>query len=168
MELKCKLRYRRLTAKLCKLVLNFQTHLEYCGQILEKCPNHCVAYIERKLMIEHLGECPKRPPRQTANKMKNDDTYQNVDKFVLLEQNLITLRSALNEEIRQRHRIISDVGDVRRHSQNTDICIEKMGEILSVLKKCLAEETERRALEIRGCKEEVDRLDYQYQVNESG
>lgn len=144
-----------------------QKHVEYCGEILEKCPNKCVAYVERKLMIEHLQECPKTSTNQLTNKiMKNDDTrQQSFDKIFLFEQNLITLRSALNEEIRQRHRMITDVGDVRRQSQNTDICIEKMSGILNVLKNCLAEETERRALEIQSCKEEIDRLDYQYQVN---
>lgn len=54
-------------------------------------------------MEQHLLECPKK-----CRDLIEDDEY-----FVL-EQNITLLRSALHEEIRQRHRLITDLGSLRK------------------------------------------------------
>lgn len=139
-----------------------QAHIDECGQILERCPNKCVAYVERKLIAAHLRECSKAGdksmPRTPTQLTDNDD------RFSTMEENVTALRTVLNEEIRQRHRLISDVGELRKQNRNTEEWITKVGDVLSVLKKYMKDETEMRSSEFKNCKEDIDRLAYQYKV----
>ncbi|XP_055296703.1 TNF receptor-associated factor 5-like [Sitodiplosis mosellana] len=88
---------------------DFKSHLDECGQALQKCPNDCLAYIQRKFLEQHLVECPKNPNGNSIASITDRD-----DEFFVLEQNITLLRSALHEEIRQRHRLIADVGSLRK------------------------------------------------------
>lgn len=113
-----------------KINLFRQAHLEKCGQVLQKCPNDCLAYVQRKFMEQHMLECPKK-----CRNLIEDDEY-----FVI-EQNVGLLRSALHEEIRQRHRLITDIGTLRR---------------------TFADDNERRSLEAENFQGELDSLSRQY------
>lgn len=57
-------------------------------------------------MEQHLTVCPK--------KLSDNVITDHDDEFFILEQNITLLRSALHEEIRQRHRLIADVGALRK------------------------------------------------------
>lgn len=100
--------------------------------MLQKCPNDCLAYVQRKFMEQHMLECPKK-----SRNLIEDDEY-----FVI-EQNVGLLRSALHEEIRQRHRLITDIGTLRR---------------------TYAEDNERRSLESENFQREIEGLSRQYKV----
>lgn len=82
----------------------------HCGQVLEKCPNNCLSYIQRKNMERHLKFCTKRIKNGTED--SDNDT-----RISLLEENLMHLRKILNEEIKMRHNVIVDLGDLKRHNQ---------------------------------------------------
>lgn len=83
-------------------------------------------------MEQHLLECPKK----CRNLIEDDESF-------VLEQNIGLLRSALHEEIRQRHRLITDVGALRR---------------------TYAEDNERRSLEADAFQRELENLSHQYRV----
>lgn len=83
-------------------------------------------------MEQHMLECPKK-----CRNLIEDDEY-----FVI-EQNVGLLRSALHEEIRQRHRLITDIGTLRR---------------------TYVEDNERRALESENFQRELESLSRQYKV----
>lgn len=86
----------------------------HCGQVLEKCPNNCLSYIQRKNMERHLKSCAKRIKNSNENKENDMDTDMRIS---LLEENLMHLRKMLNEEIKMRHEVIVDLGDLKRHNQ---------------------------------------------------
>lgn len=86
-------------------------------------------------MEQHLLECPKK-----CKNLIEDDGY------FILEQNVGLLRSALHEEIRQRHRLIIDVG---------------------ALRKVYTEDNERRALETDNFQKELENLSRQFKVYSS-
>lgn len=65
------------------------------------------------------------------------------DEYFVLEQNITLLRSALHEEIRQRHRLISDVG---------------------ALKRSVFEEAEKRLVNAESFQRELANLSRQYKV----
>lgn len=69
-----------------------------------------MAYIQRKFLEEHLKDCPKKQNGETTGSIPDRD-----DEFFAIEQNITMLRSALHEEIRQRHRLIVDIGTLRKH-----------------------------------------------------
>ncbi|KAJ6637563.1 TNF receptor-associated factor 2 [Pseudolycoriella hygida] len=147
---------------------NFPNHITQCGQVLEKCPNDCNAYVQRRRMEAHLVDCHKSPQNSmeifntpTNNGISNDDdSFQH--RLVILEQDIRSMRSTLNEEIRQRHRLISDVGSLRKHNIVSDEWTQKVGDVLNALKKCLNEETEMRTVDIEQLKVDIGRLMYHY------
>lgn len=79
-------------------------------------------------------ECPKK-------RMNNSAACD--DEYFVLEQNITLLRSALHEEIRQRHRLISDVG---------------------ALKRSVFEEAEKRLVNAESFQRELANLSRQYKV----
>lgn len=97
-----------------------------------------------------------------TNGISND--IDNHDRISILEQDIRSLRSSLNEEIRQRHRLISDVGGLRKHNVVSDEWTQKVGEVLNALKKCLNEETDIRTVDIEQLKVDIGRLMYHYKV----
>lgn len=79
---------------------------------MQKCPNNkCLAYIQRKFLEQHLNDCPKNENGESMESMADRD-----DEFFAIEQNINKLRSALHEEIRQRHRLIADIGTIKKYS----------------------------------------------------
>lgn len=87
------------------------------------------------------------------------------DRLMILEQDIASVRTALNEETRQRHRLIVDVGSLRKRAVISDEWTGKVGEVLTALKKCLNEETESRCIDVQQVKIDIGRLLLQYQVN---
>lgn len=141
---------------------DFQSHADKCSKVLEKCPNNCFAYIERHSLTNHLNECPK------ALNQRSDKCDDNFGNLFTLERDVIALRSALQEEIRQRHRLITDVGEVRKKCQNVEILMQDFGNDLNELKVYSAESQLQQSTEKRNFDYEIDRLDYQYKVNDNG
>lgn len=118
-----------------------QAHLDKCGQALQKCPNNCLSYIQRKFMEQHLLECPKKSNGDLEVCPSSSEQDGN---FFVLEQNINLLRSALHEEIRQRHRLIADIGALRKTS---------------------IEQTNQRSVDVQKYQSEIDSLSHQYNVN---
>lgn len=118
-----------------------------------------MAYIPRKYIEQHLQECPHK----FASDAKQESDYRTED-FVL-EQSIVTLRSALHEEIRQRHRLISDIGELRRGNQRIDTWIQRFDDSLNALKKSLHNEAESRCIDVENCQKSVEQLTYQYKVS---
>lgn len=88
-----------------------------CEKSLQMCPNNCVAFIQRKNLDEHLKECPKNLPKSQSNDGTDDDDGFDFEQlYSELEKNIGLLRSCLQEEIRQRHRLIIDVGALRKET----------------------------------------------------
>lgn len=87
-------------------------------------------------MEQHLATCPKINADHSSANIENDE-------YFMLEQNITLLRSSLHEEIRQRHRLISDLGALRRN---------------------FAEDTGNRALESQSFQQEIADLQRQYKV----
>lgn len=98
-----------------------------------------MAYIQRKFLEQHLTECPKNPNGNTTESIADRD-----DEYFVLEQNITLLRSALHEEIRQRHRLIADVGSLR---------------------KAFAEQSENHAIESDALQRQFDDISQQCKVN---
>lgn len=92
-------------------------------------------------MEQHLSECPKK--EKETSSICSASCIDN-DEFFILEQNITLLRSSLHEEIRQRHRLISDLGTLRR---------------------AYAEDVEKRFFETETFKTELANLSRQYTVN---
>lgn len=140
----------------------FQEHIDECGQILERCPNRpCVAYVERKLVVEHLRDCQHRTDNKSSMAARSTE---NDNRFAELDQNVSALRTVLNEEIRQRHRLISDVGALRKQNQSTDDWIAKVTDVLAAIKRSANAETEAQQIQLKGCKEDIEQLAYQYKA----
>uniref|UniRef100_A0A7G3B0F0 Putative tnf receptor-associated factor 3 isoform x1 n=1 Tax=Lutzomyia longipalpis TaxID=7200 RepID=A0A7G3B0F0_LUTLO len=146
---------------------SFKDHVKSCGQVLEKCPNNCLGYVQRKHLEAHLKECPKGGTRRMDNGATNyvaNQTLNDVEnRMMVLEQDIQTFRSALNEEIRQRLHLITDIGALKRRNEVTDEWVAKVSDILSALKKCMNEETQSRCIDVEKCREDISRLMYQYQ-----
>lgn len=154
-----------------------------------RCPNDCTAYVQRKLLEEHLKGCPRSTPSKEEEKVDEEDNPASIEiddtlmlsnpvlipltksnlnsveeRLMILEQDINVARSALNEEARQRHRLIIDVGTLRKRNVIADEWTSKVGEVLTAFKKCLNEETESRCIDIQQAKVEIGRLVLQYQV----
>lgn len=122
-------------------------------------------------METHLKECHKSPKQSmdvdnipiTNGIMFENDSDQN--RLLILEEDIRSLRSSLNEEIRQRARLITDVGNLRKHNIVSDEWTQKVGDVLNALKKCLNEETDMRTVDIEQLKVDIGRLMYHYKVN---
>lgn len=142
---------------------NFQDHVRNCGQVLEKCPNNCLAYVQRKNLEAHLKECPKTTKMENGTNFVTTQSLNDVEnRLLVLEQDIQTFRSALNEEIRQRLHLITDIGGLKRRNEVTDEWVAKVSDILAALKKCMNEETQSRCIDVEKCKEDISRLMYQY------
>ncbi|XP_031627898.1 TNF receptor-associated factor 5-like [Contarinia nasturtii] len=119
---------------------DFKSHLDKCKNALQRCPRECLAYIQRKNMEQHLAVCPK--------KLNDIVITDHDDEYYILEQNITLLRSALHEEIRQRHRLIADVGALRKtfaeDSENHAIEIDTFQKKLSDLSRQCKEVKEWR------------------------
>lgn len=85
-----------------------------CGKVLEKCPNDCTAFIQRKNMDKHLKFCVIRD--STSPKGGKDSIFLN-ERLKSMEEDLSYLRKELNEEIKMRYELISDLGQLKKRNQ---------------------------------------------------
>lgn len=99
---------------------SMQDHLLTCGQVLEKCPFNCLSYIQRKNMDKHLKVCTKRSQPINEEKKTETDADMTTERLSSMEENLMFLRKALNEEIQMRHDVIGELGSLKRRNQ---VCI---------------------------------------------
>lgn len=156
-----------------RLFLFGQDHIGQCSQTLIECPNACTAYVQRKLLQNHLLTCPRASSPVSAIEDEPSDATQNESRAHLdqlqkrlhqLEEDISFVRSALNEETRQRHKLIVDVGTLRRRNAIEDEWTLKVGDVLASFKKCLGEETENRGIDVHQVRVDIGRLELQYQV----
>lgn len=111
-----------------------QEHLIHCGQVLEQCPNSCNAYVARIRMRAHVKECPRGKNRKHNGSTERlsstdrlgstehlDQQHRPVERLSVLEHDIEALRTVLNEEIRQRLHLITDVGNLRKQNQVSKI-----------------------------------------------
>ncbi|KAH8366521.1 hypothetical protein KR084_000120 [Drosophila pseudotakahashii] len=145
----------------------FTEHLIHCGQVLEECPNGCQAFIPRIRMRSHQKECP-RTSQQNQNQNQNHVSNrmsvsmdrldrQSDQRLLVIEQDVGTIRSVLNEEIRQRLHLITDVGNIRKQNQVVEDWTRDTEKAMDELRHQIDEETSRRAFAIA-----QNQLDVQY------
>lgn len=157
--------------------LPIQDHLAQCSQTLIECPNRCTAYVPRKQLEDHLQLCPKSLPSSKVLLHYQNHQFQSTspssthsheatnalfDRLQLLEHDLNRVREALHEESRQRHKLIVDVGTLRRRHAVDDGWTEQVGDVLTALKRCLGEESQTRCDEIQQLRIDIDRLSASY------
>ncbi|KPU75284.1 uncharacterized protein Dana_GF19567, isoform B [Drosophila ananassae] len=136
----------------------FTEHLIHCGQVLEECSNGCQAFIPRIRMRSHLKECPRSKQLQNQRgSVTMDHQEHSVHRLQVLEQDVGAIRSVLNEEIRQRLHLITDVGNIRKQNQVVDDWTREMEEEVGGLRRQLEDEVSQRSFVA-----EQNRLDVQY------
>ncbi|XP_017156149.1 TNF receptor-associated factor 3 isoform X1 [Drosophila miranda] len=140
----------------------FTEHLIHCGQVLEECPNSCQVFIPRIRMRSHLKECPRS---KNLNNQRLSVSMDRLDqqpdhRLQVLEQDISTIRSVLNEEIRQRLHLITDVGNIRKQNQVVEDWTRGTDETLGGLRRQLEEDASQRAYA-----EEQNQIDFQYCCN---
>lgn len=84
---------------------------------MEKCPYNCVSYIQRKHMDQHVKTCPKRSSMILNGIQSDIDLATLGERLSLIDENLSSMRKALNEEIQMRHEIIGELGGLKRQNQ---------------------------------------------------
>ncbi|ALC49159.1 Traf-like [Drosophila busckii] len=144
----------------------FTEHLIHCGQVLEECPNSCHVFIPRIRMRSHLKECPRsKQSQQQQQSQRLSVSMERLDqhsdhRVPVLEQDVSTIRSVLNEEIRQRLHLITDVGNIRKQNQVVEDWTRETDHNLLELRKQLDIESAQRAFAI-----EQNQADFQYCCN---
>lgn len=73
----------------------------------------------------------------------------------ILEQDLNNMRSVLNEEIRQRLHLITDVGGLRKHNQVTDDWQDDITHMFDKLHIKVTEEAVKHITDIETCQNEI-------------
>ncbi|XP_017869128.1 PREDICTED: TNF receptor-associated factor 3 [Drosophila arizonae] len=138
----------------------FTEHLIHCGQVLEECPNSCNVFIPRIRMRSHLKECQRGKHQQKMQRLTA--SMECLDQFAdhrvqVLEQDISTIRSVLNEEIRQRLHLITDVGNIRKHNHLVENWTRETDDCIAELRQQLDEERAQRTLAT-----EQNQVDFQY------
>ncbi|KAH8418902.1 hypothetical protein KR222_003801 [Zaprionus bogoriensis] len=166
------IKYEKSSCLFCNEWFDAQTfteHLIHCGQVLEECPNSCHVFIPRIRMRSHLKECPRSKQlqsqlqRMSVSMERLDQQHSSVSdpsRVQVLEQDIATIRSVLNEEIRQRLHLITDVGNIRKHNQIVEDWTRDTDECLADLRRLLGAETAQREFVI-----EQTQGDFQYCCN---
>lgn len=138
--------------------------------MLQKCPYGCSSYIRRKDIVAHKTECRQtRKQSIAANEpIAIPDNNPTQESQPHIEQDVAALRTALHEEIRQRHRLIADIGELRRQNQQLDIWLECVEAAQKDVQDALGEEAKTRTDDISALEKRIDDLAYQYKVFKSG
>lgn len=69
-------------------------------------------------MDKHLSQCPKQDKQNGLSKKHfHVDVSLEERKLALMEENLISLRKSLNEEIEMRHSMIVELGNLKKRNQ---------------------------------------------------
>lgn len=148
--------FQLLTLSVALLLL--QEHLIHCGQVLEKCPNNCSAFVQRVKIRSHLLECPIRSKTSLNQNEASDDIPPKDDyeyKLNIIDQDLNNMRSVLNEEIRQRLHLITDVGSLRKHNQVTDDWQEDITHMFDKLNIKVSEEAVKHLRDFESCQNDI-------------
>ncbi|EDW65624.2 TNF receptor-associated factor 3 [Drosophila virilis] len=158
------IKYEKSSCLFCNEWFDAQTfteHLIHCGQVLEECPNSCNVFIPRIRMRSHLKECPRSKQHLQRMSASMERLDQHADHRVqVLEQDITTIRSVLNEEIRQRLHLITDVGNIRKHNQVVEDWTKDTDDSLAELRQQLEEERAQRSFAA-----EQTQADFQYCCN---
>ncbi|XP_022208731.1 TNF receptor-associated factor 3 [Drosophila obscura] len=160
------IKYEKSSCLFCNEWFDAQTfteHLIHCGQVLEECPNSCQVFIPRIRMRSHLKECPRSKNlhnQRLSVSMDRLDQQQSDHRLQVLEQDISTIRSVLNEEIRQRLHLITDVGNIRKQNQVVEDWTRGTDDTLGGLRRQLEEEASQRAYVA-----EQNQIDFQYCCN---
>ncbi|XP_030379329.1 TNF receptor-associated factor 3 [Scaptodrosophila lebanonensis] len=159
------IKYEKSSCLFCNEWFDAQTfteHLIHCGQVLEECPNTCNVFIPRIRMRAHLKECPRSKQHVNHRLSANIERLEHsVDHRVqVLEQDIGMIRSVLNEEIRQRLHLITDVGNIRKQNQVVEDWTRGTDDNVNGLKRQLEEETAQRIFTDEQCQN-----DFQYCCN---
>ncbi|TDG39576.1 hypothetical protein AWZ03_014002 [Drosophila navojoa] len=138
----------------------FTEHLIHCGQVLEQCPNSCNVFIPRIRMRSHLKECQRGNHQQKMQRLTA--SMERLDQFAdhrvqVLEQDISTIRSVLNEEIRQRLHLITDVGNIRKNNHVVEDWTRVTDDCIAELRQQLNEERAQRTFAT-----EQNQVDFQY------
>jgi hypothetical protein len=140
-----------------------------CGQVLEKCALNCGAYLQRKDIEQHSKKCATTAIIQVNGAESTTPAYRAINemekRLEMLQEDLSLLRSTMNEEIRERLKLVTDLGSLRKRNQLTDEWTHKVGGILGTLKRCVNEETESRCYDVRKCQEDMKQLVVQNNVS---
>lgn len=121
-------------------------------------------------MDRHLKTCPKREPAVQPKQNGHDNSSNSdlvVERLALIEENLLTMRKSLNEEIQMRHSMISELGNVKKRNQINDEWTAKVSDVLNLLQKRIEEERESRTFEIKDLNKVIDNLQKQFQVRQN-
>lgn len=124
--------------------------------------------MQRKLMSQHLEKCYQRTSTTKKVSLTNGSPSMNYfeDRLKILEQDAASLRAALNDEVRMRLTVVTELGNIKRRNQVAEEWTSKVGEVLVTLKKCVNEETESRAVEMKEVRVELDKLMVRYKALE--
>lgn len=131
--------------------------------------------MQRKLMSQHLEKCNKRDDGMRDMNRGAEEVQQPVttngtnyfeDRLRILEEDATSLRAALNDEVRMRLTVITELGTLKRRNQVAEEWTSKVGEVLATLKKCINEETDNRSEEMESVRIELDKLMMRYKALE--
>lgn len=125
--------------------------MEQCREKLVKCPNNCQKeYISRVELEEHLKDCDLLGNSREI-KLNNELTMDHIEQ---LEIDMNLMRGMLNEELKQRFHLITEIGQLRRQqllhnewSANTD-------KTVALVQKRLDEEVGQRCYEVEQCQQD--------------
>lgn len=82
--------------------------------MLDQCPNGCKEHVPRLKMREHLKLCKATPEVEHGIELAEDELEEGNVQMRIIVTEIKTFRTILNEEIRQRLHLITDMGNVRR------------------------------------------------------
>lgn len=102
-------------------------------------------------MRAHLKECPHAKHLSSSCENLDEMAEQRIQ---TLENDINTLRTVLNEEIRQRLHLITDLGNVRKQNQLQDEMSHSVQESLKHLQNRLNEENTQRCYEVEQCQQD--------------
>lgn len=82
--------------------------------MMDICPNGCKEYIPRMKLRDHLKHCKASIEAEPNRDLIDDHLDEGNVQLRIIITEIKTFRTILNEEIRQRLHLITDVGNVRR------------------------------------------------------
>ncbi|XP_026477099.1 TNF receptor-associated factor 3 [Ctenocephalides felis] len=123
-----------------------QDHVKQCSLVLEPCERGCAAWLQRRHLELHAAECPRKKKNSTSSLQQNthisgpsgdDDYTEYAPTLVLLQQSVSSLRSAFNEELRQRLKMITDLGQLQKRFQQSESWSTDVQGVLDTLRRSL-------------------------------
>lgn len=110
-------------------------------------------------MNQHLDKCNKKARNGSSAVTSNGHASSYFeDRLRILEEDATSLRAALNDEVRLRLTVVTELGNLKKRNQIAEEWTSKVGEVLTTLKKCINEETDSRAFDMKDFRFELDKL----------